>query len=136
MGLWTKLRDLVLGEPAEDEYGEAADVPAREEARSSAPAVYSGAGKVVLVRPERYVEAGKLADYLCEGYTVLLDLEAVSPEVNRRIVDFLSGSAYARDGRMLQVACKAYLLAPSGVDILDGEPGLPDDWEYDRAFGF
>ena len=94
------------------------------------------AGKVVLVRPDRYVEAGRIADYLCEGYTVLLDLEEVPPEANRRIVDFLSGSAYARDGRMLQVACKAYLLAPSGVDILDGETEAPDDWEYDRAFGF
>ena len=136
MGLWTKLKDLVLGEPIEDEYDALTGGPEGEEARSPSPPVYSGAGKVVLVRPDRYVEAGRIADYLCEGYTVLLDLEEVPPEANRRIVDFLSGSAYARDGRMLQVACKAYLLAPSGVDILDGETEAPDDWEYARAFGF
>jgi len=94
-------------------------------------------GKVMLVKPDLFANVGQVTDYLCKGYLVLLDLSAVTSEGARRIVDFLSGAAYSRDGLLLQVSSKAYLLAPATVDVSDGvRPAAEDDWSYDAVFNF
>lgn len=135
MGLAARLRQFVRG--AEDGYGAGA-WDGGGQADAPAVAGLPCARGIVLVRPDRYVDAGKITDYLVEGYAVLLDVERVTPEASRRIVDFLSGAAYGRDGRFLAVSRKAYLLAPGSVEILD-QTGLlgsgGGDWDYDNAFG-
>lgn len=55
--------------------------------------------KVVLVKPERFENASEIADHLREKRTVVLNLEGTNKDVARRLVDFLSGVAYAGDGR-------------------------------------
>lgn len=134
MGFWSRAKTFLMGEPEEEPVAaEAADeTPAVSIPRSTA----EGAGKVMLIRPDRYVEAGRIADCLCSGYTVLLDLESVTRDASRRIVDFLSGAAYGRDGQMLRVAANVYLLAPCGVEMLDGKPEADETLEYPSAFGF
>lgn len=97
----------------------------------------ASAGKVMLVKPDLYVNVGQVIDYLCEGHLVLLDLAAMTPEEARRIVDFLSGAAYSRDGLLLQVSSKAYLLAPATVDVSDGSRiATGDEWSLDAVFNF
>lgn len=98
--------------------------------------VRAAAGKVVLVKPDLYINVGLLTSYLCAGYLVLVDLSGVSGEGARRIVDFLSGAAYSRAGLLMQVACKAYLLAPHNVEVHDWNRVKNDDWEYDSVFNF
>ena len=51
--------------------------------------------KVVLVKPERFEDASTIADHLNNKRTVVLNLESTNKEVSRRLVDFLSGVAYA-----------------------------------------
>lgn len=51
--------------------------------------------KVVLVKPERFENASEIADHLREKRTVVLNLEGTNKDVARRLVDFLSGVAYA-----------------------------------------
>ena len=53
--------------------------------------------KVVLVKPERFEDASSIADHLNAKRTVVLNLESSNKEVARRILDFLSGVAYAND---------------------------------------
>lgn len=53
--------------------------------------------KVVLVKPERFENASEIADHLREKRTVVLNLEGTNKDVARRLVDFLSGVAYAGD---------------------------------------
>ena len=55
--------------------------------------------KVVLVKPERFENASEIADHLREKRTVVLNLESTNKDVARRLVDFLSGVAYAGDGQ-------------------------------------
>ncbi|MDR0381036.1 MAG: cell division protein SepF [Oscillospiraceae bacterium] len=74
--------------------------------------------QVVLVKPERFDNAPEIADHLRETHTVVLNLESASKEIARRLVDFLSGVAYARDGKIKRVANSTYIITPSGVDIL------------------
>ena len=49
---------------------------------------------------------------------VVLNLENTDRNIARRLVDFLSGCAYAVDGKIKKVAASAYLLTPYNVEIV------------------
>ena len=74
--------------------------------------------QVVLVKPERFEAAAEIADHLRERRTVVLNLEQTNKDVARRLVDFLSGVAYAQDGKIKKVAVNTYLITPYNVDLL------------------
>ena len=74
--------------------------------------------QVVLVKPERYEEAAGIADNLNEKRTVVLNLEATSKDVARRLLDFLSGVAYANNGQIKRVANSTYIITPYNVDVM------------------
>lgn len=90
--------------------------------------------RVVLVKPERYEEAMGIANSLMEKKTVVLNLESTNKDTARRLVDFLSGVAYANKGNVQKVANLTYLITPysvdfSGVDTVDSDP------RYNRGEG-
>ena len=74
--------------------------------------------KVVLVKPERFENASEIADHLKEKRTVVLDLESTNKDVARRLIDFLSGVAYAGEGKIKKVAANTYIITPYSVDIM------------------
>ncbi len=82
---------------------------------SSAP---SAAMQVVLVKPERFDDVRAIADHLNEGKTVVLNLEVANREESRRIVDFLSGVAYANHGNIRKVAACTFIIAATNVDVM------------------
>ena len=73
--------------------------------------------QVVLVKPERYEVSPEIADHLKERRTVVLNLESANKETARRILDFLSGVAYAMDGQIKRVANSTYIITPYNVDL-------------------
>ncbi len=74
--------------------------------------------QVVLVKPERFENASEIADHLREKRTVVLNLESTNKEIARRLLDFLSGVAYANEGKIKKVAISTYIITPYNVDIL------------------
>ena len=74
--------------------------------------------KVVLVKPERFENASEIADHLKEKRTVVLNLESTNKDVARRLIDFLSGVAYAVEGKIKKVAANTYIITPYSVDIM------------------
>ena len=74
--------------------------------------------KVVLVKPERFENASEIADHLKEKRTVVLNLESTNKDVARRLIDFLSGGAYAGEGKIKKVAANTYIITPYSVDIM------------------
>ena len=74
--------------------------------------------KVVLVKPERFENASEIADHLREKRTVVLNLEGTNKDVARRLVDFLSGVAYAGDGKIKKVSPNTYIITPYSVDLM------------------
>ena len=74
--------------------------------------------KVVLVKPERFENASEIADHLKEKRTVVLNLESTHKDVARRLIDFLSGVAYAGEGKIKKVAANTYIITPYSVDIM------------------
>ena len=74
--------------------------------------------KVVLVKPERFENASEIADHLREKRTVVLNLESTNKDVARRLLDFLSGVAYAGEGKIKKVSANTYIITPYSVDIM------------------
>ena len=74
--------------------------------------------QVVLVKPEKFEDASSIADHLREKRTVVLNLESTNKEIARRLLDFLSGVAYANEGKIKKVAISTYIITPYNVDIL------------------
>ena len=74
--------------------------------------------QVVLSKPDRFEQAAEIADHLREKRTVVMNLETTNKDVARRLVDFLSGVAYANDGKIKKVAINTYIITPFNVDIM------------------
>lgn len=74
--------------------------------------------QVVLVKPDRFDNVSEVADHLRDKKAVVLNLESTNKDVARRLVDFLSGCAYALDGKIKKVAISTYIITPYNVDIV------------------
>lgn len=74
--------------------------------------------QVVLVKPERFENAAEIADHLRERRTVVLNLEQTNKDIARRLIDFVSGVAYAHEGKIKKVAVSTYIITPYNVDIM------------------
>lgn len=88
--------------------------------------------QVVLVKPERYEDVKNIADHLNNKKTVVLNLEVANKENARRIIDFLSGAAYANKGTVKKIANSTFLIAPANVDF-SGEMIL-DEFEDSKIY--
>ena len=87
--------------------------------------------KVVLVKPERFENASEIADHLKDKRTVVLNLESTNKDIARRLVDFLSGVAYAGEGKIKKIAANTYIITPYHVDI---EGDLIDELENNGLY--
>ena len=87
--------------------------------------------KVVLVKPERFENASEIADQLKDKRTIVLNLESTNKEIARRLIDFLSGVAYAGEGKIKKVAANTYIITPYHVDI---EGDLIDELENNGLY--
>ena len=87
--------------------------------------------KVVLVKPERFENASEIADHLKDKRTVVLNLESTNKDIARRLIDFLSGVAYAGEGKIKKVAANTYIITPYHVDI---EGDLSDELENNGLY--
>ena len=78
----------------------------------------NSAMQVILVKPDRFDTVSEIADHLRDKKAVVLNLESTNKDVARRLVDFLSGVAYALDGKIKKVAISTYILTPFNVEIV------------------
>ena len=136
MSLMDEFKKIIHPYDDEDDYDE--DLP-EPKARETAPAYFADRReerkaedrrnkvvnihataqlKVVLVKPERFENASEIADHLRDKRTVVLNLESTNKDIARRLVDFLSGVAYAGDGKIKKVAANTYIITPYSVDIM------------------
>ncbi|MBE7001545.1 MAG: cell division protein SepF [Ruminococcaceae bacterium] len=78
----------------------------------------SGKQEVVLFHAKTFDDTAKAADELRKRKAVILNMENVDKSLTRRVVDFLSGSVYALDGRVKKVAQSTYLFCPHNMDVV------------------
>ena len=70
-----------------------------------------------LVRPKKLAEATDIADSLKNGQTIVLNLEDLSDNHARRVLDYVAGVIYAVNGKIERPAERTFLLTPKGVSI-------------------
>lgn len=137
MGFMDSLRHMV---GTEDEYYDEGDFITKDEhtdkqksGRSNQIVNINATAqlKVVLVKPEHFEDASSIADHLNEKRTVVLNLESTNKEIARRLVDFLSGVAYANNGQIKRVANSTFIITPYNVDVMGD---LLDELENNGMF--
>jgi len=74
--------------------------------------------EVVLFHPANFNDTSKAADHLRAKKAVIVNMENVDKTMARRVVDFLSGCAYAVDGKVKKVAQSTYLFCPHSMEIV------------------
>ena len=125
--------EMMDGDLFEDEdpsYGAqqqtAAEEPARRQSaqpssagyQSSASMGMSSAIELRVMKPTDYSSVTQIADNLLARRTVVLNLESTNREIARRLVDFLSGVAYANGGQIKKVANSTYIITPYNVGVM------------------
>lgn len=74
--------------------------------------------QMVVYKPSSFGEETRnIADELLRRNTVVLNLEKTDKDAARRIVDFLSGVAYANNGRLKPIASNIVIITPYNVDL-------------------
>ncbi len=73
--------------------------------------------QVVLAKPATFDDATGIADHINQRHMVILNLEATSRDIARRLVDFLGGVVYANEGSIRRVANSTFVIVPHGYDL-------------------
>lgn len=147
MGIFDSIKNIMSIPSEEEDFDEVVEVeepikkPVFEQApqkRETQPRILGG-GKskavnlnlnqmhVVIFKPESFTDVTAIADELNDKKTVVLNLESCEREVSRRIIDFLSGAAYANHGNVRKVAVSTFIIVPSDVGV-SGQVSL-DEFE-------
>lgn len=110
----------------QDEEEEKA-TPIRETARKAnitsyrtsrdVPSIDRGGDMVKVVRAQEFEEVRAMIDLLKENKIVVINLEGLNVDVAQRIIDCISGSSYALDGKLEGVNDNIFILAPRDVEI-------------------
>lgn len=74
--------------------------------------------QVVISKPEIMDDAYEIANHLLKKHTVVLNLEFTNKEIGKRIIDFLSGVAYANHGQLSKVANATFVITPYNVGLI------------------
>lgn len=89
----------------------------------------SGKQEVILFRPSSFNDTSKAADDLRSKKAVVVNMENVDKAMARRVVDFLSGCAYALDGKVKKIAQSTYLFCPYNMDVIGDLENLQSEVE-------
>lgn len=90
-----------------------------ENAKNDGASVALGGSNIELkvIQPKEFEQILVAADYLVEGKTVLLNIEGIEKSVCRRMIDFISGAAYALSCNIKKATKDSYFIAPKDVDV-------------------
>ena len=111
MGIFDKFKKNKYEEwdDEEEEY--------EDEEENEASVSIEGNLDLKVVSPKSLEQLLSAVDYLSMGSTVLLNLEGVERELYKRMIDFISGAAYALEASIKKATQDSFFLAPKDVDI-------------------
>jgi cell division inhibitor SepF len=99
------------------------EAPSEMSAANRPAVVRTLAAKVHVMEPEGFNDAQDVGDRLKAGQPVILNLQGVDRDLQRRLIDFSSGLCYALGGTMEKAAEQVFLLTPSDVEVSQEEKG-------------
>ena len=75
--------------------------------------------RMKISKPTNFDQADEIVSQLKEKNAVVINLEYVSKDVARRIVDVVSGAVKALDGNIEKVSNSIFVVAPCNYDIVN-----------------
>lgn len=88
----------------------------REGSNTPAPSPHA---EMKIVYPTRFEDVVDIANHLLSHRSVLLNVSKLDNRVKMRVIDFVSGAAYAIDGTVKKVAEGTYAVMISGHSVSD-----------------
>lgn len=87
---------------------------------------------VVVIEPQSFDDAQQVAVNLQKKKPVVLNFEKTEKNIANRIIDFVSGTAYALNGDIKKISNNVILCAPSNVNVSysEEEHRLGDDMSF------
>lgn len=82
---------------------------------------------VSIIRPKTFEDSRLIADSIKERKVVTFSLEFLEFEVGQRVIDFVSGAAYAMDAHLSKVTDKVLTSIPSGIGYEDIDTSLEEE---------
>lgn len=87
--------------------------------------------QVILFSPKTFDEAGEVVNHILQNRSVVMTLEGLPSDTARRLLDFISGIAFALQGKITPVSAKTYFITPQNVDIVGAQTEAPvSDGQY------
>ncbi|MGZ4677252.1 MAG: cell division protein SepF [Acidimicrobiia bacterium] len=81
----------------------------------------ASSARVHVVEPAGFNDAQEVGDRLKADQPVIINLQGLGRDLQRRLIDFSSGLTYAIGGSMARVADQVFLLTPSNVEVSQEE---------------
>ncbi len=133
MGMFDNLKNMFTQEEERYDENDLLEEELETPARSSAAAApvsgfQPGAGRpsyvsrpsgmrIMVMEPKTFEDSEAIATYLRDMCPVILNFEHTEGHVASRIVDFISGSTYALDGKLDKVSKDIFIVAPSTIGV-------------------
>lgn len=97
------------------------DRDARGHAAEPEPEQMSLKSSTIIFCVRRKDDSSQIIEYLLTGINVILNFEEVDDALCQRVLDMISGAAFALRGTVARISHRNYLIAPTGVEIVRGE---------------
>lgn len=86
--------------------------------------------RIVLVRAKHFSEAKRIAENLKQGRSVVINFEDMEKGEAQRTIDFLSGTAWGKDGKIQKISHCTIIFAVGPVDLIGRIEEIADAENY------
>ena len=117
--------DLVYEEPAPgDAYSD--DDPLLSQEASPGPAATAASFQIASIKAQNFGDAHAIGEYFRQDIPVIINLNDMTADDAKRIVDFASGLIFGREGDIERVSNRVFLILPKHFAILKESGALND----------
>ncbi len=73
--------------------------------------------RVIVAEPKDFDEAQAIAENLKNKLPVVINLEGTDLETSKRLIDFISGAAFALNANYQKISNQIFIFTPNNIDI-------------------
>lgn len=100
-----------------DNFEDEEELEEKKEAEVEPDVSVATPNDIKICKPKTFQQSLSAVDCLVAGRTVFLNLENMDEDVHPRVIDFISGAAYALDLTITKASSDTYIIAPKEADV-------------------
>ena len=126
--------NLHFDRPSRPAYNNTRVVPMRPEnnGRQAPQNAQRKQQEVVLIEPRDISSAQRVCDDVKSGATVICNIERIDRQISQRVIDYITGAAYALNGDVTKISDLIFVVTPANTFLRDvintaqpSNPGRP-----------